>query len=250
MAEYHIYNEDCLNGMKRIREGSVDCVIYDLPYGVTKCEWDVPLPLDELWLQYKRVCKNNAAIVLFGTEPFSSTLRLSNINAYKYDWIWEKNNVSGFLNAKKQPLRSNELISVFYQRQCTYNPQMTNEKHQRKMDGIGKTTSTIYNKQGTFNRTTSPLAYPKSVLHFHGIINNSKEKVAHPTQKPIDLIRYLVRTYTNEGDIVLDNCMGSGTTGVACIIERRNFIGFEIDENYYRIAERRLKEQSAYQSLF
>lgn len=247
-----IYNMDCLEGMKMIPDGSVDCVICDLPYGVTECKWDAVIPFNILWEEYRHVCKENAAIILFGTEPFSSHLRLSNLKYYKYDWVWNKRNCSGFLNAKKQPLRSNELISVFYKKQCTYNPQMSLDRKPRKWSGLHKTYSSLYSKTGIFlcNTSAKDLAYPKTVLNFTGVVNNSKEKVGHPTQKPLELIRYLVRTYTNEGDIILDNCMGSGTTAVACIKEHRHFIGFETDKGYFDIANKRINEANNDLPLF
>lgn len=237
--------------MKRIPDGSVDMVLCDLPYGSTNCKWDVLIPFDELWNQYLRVCKENAAIVLFGCEPFSSHLRVSNLKMFKYDWIWNKRNCSGFLNAKKQPLRTNEIISVFYRKQCTYNPQMSKDRKPRDFTGNHVTYSKIYNKCTPFERlnTKDDLAYPKSVLNFTGVVNNSKEKLPHPTQKPIPLCEYLIKTYTNEGETVLDNCMGSGTTAVACINTGRNFIGFELEKAYWEICQKRITEVYENQQL-
>lgn len=239
-----IYNEDCLEGMKRIPDGSVDMVLCDLPYGSTNCIWDVVIPFEVLWQQWLRVCKENAAIVLFGSEPFSSRLRLSNLKMYKYDWVWDKRTCSGFLNAKKQPLRSNELISVFYKKQCTYNPQMSHDRKKREFHLSKATGSEIYNKIHPKERhyEKDQLAYPKSILQFTGVVNNSNEKCGHPTQKPVDLCEYLIKTYTNEGETVLDACMGSGTTAVACVNTGRNFIGFELDENYWQISQQRVSE--------
>ena len=246
-----IFNEDCLDGMARIPEKSIDAIICDLPYGKTKCSWDIVIPMQQLWPIWWRICKENAPIVLFGTEPFSSIMRLSNIKDFKYDWIWNKRNASGFLNAKKQPLRTNEIISVFYKKQCTYNPQMSEDRHKVAFIYDGTITdSEIYNKCKPFYRRTEKdaLAYPKSVLNFTGVVNSSKEKVGHPTQKPVALLEYLVKTYTNEGDIVLDCCIGSGTTAIACIKNNRRFIGFELEKKYYDIAMKRIKE--AQQTIF
>jgi len=239
-----IYNEDCLEGMKRIPDVSVDMVLCDLPYGTTNLKWDICLPFDKLWEQWLRVCKENAAIVCFGSEPFSSFLRVSNLKMFKYDWIWDKRTCSGFLNAKKQPLRSNEIISVFYKKQCTYNPQMSNDRKKREFYMTKATGSEIYNTIQPKERhyTKNQLAFPKSILQFTGVVNNSKEKCGHPTQKPVDLCEYLIKTYTNEGDTVLDNCMGSGTTAVACINQGRNFIGFELDKGYWEISQKRIAE--------
>ena len=237
-----IYNEDCLEGMKRIPDASVDCIICDLPYGTTQNKWDSIIPFEPLWEQYHRIAKENAAIVLFGAEPFSSTLRLSNLNDYKYDWIWDKSQVTGFLNAKKQPLRQHETISVFYAKQCVYNPQMVKGKPQLKGTG-GKTSN-----YGKFNLNPhiSDDYYPKSVLKFP----QQRIKGGHPTQMPVALIEYLIKTYTNECETILDNCMGSGTTAVAAIRTKRNFIGFELQKEYFDIANKRIKDEQQQLSLF
>ena len=240
-----IYNEDCIIGMQRIPDKSIDCIICDLPYGTTQCQWDTVIPFDKLWKQYERIIKDNGAIVLFGSEPFSSMLRLSNIKLYKYDWIWNKKRVSGFLNAKRQPLRSHEIISIFYKKQCTYNPQFTKRIHERDFTNVTmKPQSDNYGKQKNYKSTItkdSP-AYPKSIIDIRGLVNNEKEKVAHPTQKPITLLEYLIKTYSNEQDIILDNCMGSGTTAIACLNTNRKYIGFEKDIEYYNLSLRRISE--------
>lgn len=232
-----IYNEDCLLGMQRIPSHSMDAIICDLPYGKTQSKWDIIIPFEPLWEQYKRIIKANGAIVLFGAEPFSSCLRLSNIGWYKYDWIWDKNKGSGFLNANKQPLRYHELISVFYKKQCTYHPQKT-FGHERKKTFRSKTLQTeVY---GTMNRDfyyDSTERFPRSIQVFKTDTQNSS---LHPNQKPLRLLEYLVKTYTNEGEIVLDNCLGSGTTAVACINTNRHFVGFEKLEKYYGIACKRV----------
>lgn len=234
-----IYNEDCLEGMNRIPNGSVDAIICDLPYGTTQSKWDIVIPFEPLWEQYKRVIKDNGAIVLFGSEPFSSHLRLSNIKWYKYDWVWDKVKGTGFLNARKQPMRNHELISVFYKKQCTYNPQKT-VGHERKRTFRSKTLQTeVY---GTMNKDyyyDSTERYPRSIQVFSTDTQNCS---LHPNQKTVALLEYLIRTYTNEGEIILDNCIGSGTTAVACINTNRNFIGFEKEREYYNIACRRLSD--------
>ena len=251
-----IYNEDCLTGMQRIPDGSVDCIICDLPYGTTACKWDSVIPFEPLWEQYKRVTKPNAAIVLFGSEPFSSYLRLSNLDMYKYDWIWDKVRPVGQLNAKKQPMRQHETISVFYRKQPTYNPQMHPYRQPAKFNKQEKGSvkdSDCYGKQYDFESHIMPddLSYPRSIITERTVLNNSKDKVAHPTQKPVDLIAYLIRTYSNPGDTILDNTIGSGTTAVAALREKRHFIGFELNRDYYDIALRRIKlEQQQQTTLF
>lgn len=246
-----IYNEDCLEGMKRIPDGSVDCVICDLPYGMTNAQWDKEIPSDLLWKEYRRVCKPNAAVVLFGIEPFSSRLRVSNIKAYKYDWIWYKNAISGFLNAKKQPLRDYETISVFYSKQCTYNPQMVKLAKKQHQSHLPIHCTTLYGEHTKGITKDVEYHYPRSVIRCQTVNSAfAQKKTLHPTQKPLDLIRYLVRTYTNKDETVLDNCMGSGTTAVACIKERRHFIGFETDKGYFDIANKRIDEARKALSLF
>ena len=249
----NIYNMDCLEGMKAIPDGSVDAVICDLPYGTTACAWDSVIPFDKLWEQYRRVCKPNAAIVLFGQQPFTSALVMSNPDWFKYDWIWRKPKGTGHLNAMKQPLRDVEIISVFYREQCTYNPQYTKgEPYGNKSGSVHAFTEageTTYGKfsSGPGTRNDNPgIRYPKQCIEF-GVVERD---TLHPTQKPVDLLRYLVLTYTNEGDTVLDNCMGSGTTAIACIKERRHFIGFELSKEYFDKAVRRIKAEQAQLTLF
>ena len=249
-----IYNMDCLEGMKRIPDKSVDMILCDLPYGTTACKWDTVIPFEPLWEQYERIIKDNGAIVLFGSEPFSSYLRLSNIKMYRYDWIWHKNFSGGFATAKRQPMKYHEIISVFYKAQPTYNPQFQEYADSVKVrfkegDMVNRTKEAI----SPTNKITGGLGYegeqsisfirgkyPESVQKFDGVPNCNGIRV-HPTQKPVDLLEYLIKTYTNEGETVLDNCMGSGTTAVACININRNYIGFELDQNYYKIAQERIK---------
>ena len=234
MIDLHL--GDCLEVMKQIPDKSVDAIICDLPYGTTACKWDSVIPFEPLWAQYKRIIKDNGAIVLFGQEPFSSLLRMSNINEYKYDWIWDKVKPGTFATAKYQPLRQHELISVFYKNFGAYNPQMTERDKPKTSKRYGNSDSASLKYNDGLSRTYTQL-YPKTILKYSNA--NQKGKL-HPTQKPVDLLEYLVKTYTNDGDTVLDNCMGSGTTGVACKSLNRNFIGIEQDTNYFEIAKGRI----------
>lgn len=220
---------DCLERMKEIESRSVDMILTDPPYGTTACKWDSIIPLEPMWEQLKRIIKPNGAIVLFGGEPFSSALRMSNIKNYKYDWVWEKSKPTGHLNAKKQPLRKFELISVFYERQCNYFPQGTSPTD--KM--VSRTNRGNY---GECSKTTrqSVTGYPRNIIKFP-----STDGV-HQTQKPVALMEYLIKTYTNEGETVLDFTMGSGTTGVAAKNLNRNFIGIEMDGKYFEVAKERI----------
>lgn len=227
---------DCLELMKDIPDGSVDMILCDLPYGTTKCSWDTVIPFKPLWGQYNRIIKDNGAIVLFGSEPFSTTLRYSNLKNYKYDWIWSKTKPSNFLNCKKQPMRKYENISVFYKKQCTYNPQgiVLSDKHNR--NSLKENT---YGKVREFHQEVTYTNYPHNILEYANIVGAN---CVHPTQKPVELLEYLIKTYTNEGDTALDNCMGSGSTGVACVNTCRNFIGIELDGGYFEIAKSRISE--------
>lgn len=242
-----LYNGDCLEIMKEIHAESIDLILCDLPYGTTKCKWDVVIPFDKLWSEYNRIIKDDGAIVLFGKEPFSSYLRVSNIEMYKYDWVWVKDTKSNFMQANHQPLNNIELISVFgkgYVREIKnkvmmkYYPQF-NEGKEYKIPKVSKTTDLFgeNHKNGVYkhyDRDTKK-RYPYNVIHF----NMDKHKV-HPTQKPVALLEYLISTYTKEEDVVLDNCMGSGSTGVACKNLKRDFIGIEKEEKYFNIAKERI----------
>jgi len=240
-----LYKGDCLALMPlTIPTQSVDMILCDLPYGKTACKWDTIIPFDKLWEQYERVIKDNGVIVLFGSEPFSSSLRLSNLKIYRYDFIWEKSHSRGFLNAWKQPMRKHENISVFYKKQPTYNPILVDKQKENIRPNSKRTRSTQFNGGEFSNCSTkrkcpNDKSMPDTILKF----NSKVTPVIHPTQKPIDLIEYLVTTYTNEKETVLDNCMGSGTTGVACINLNRNFIGIEKDTEYFNIAKKRINEQ-------
>lgn len=225
---------DCLELMKEIPDGSVDLILCDLPYGTTQNKWDSVIPFDKLWAEYKRVC--SGAVVLTAAQPFTSALIMSNQKDFKYTWVWDKDLSSGFLNAKKQPLRQTEDIVVFGKGK-TYNPIMEVRGKPRNKGGQGKSRrSDNYGRFGdavSFNNEY----YPTNLLR---ISNAARKGRQHPTQKPVALMEYLIRTYTNEGETVLDNCMGSGTTGVACMNTGRRFIGIEKDENYFNIAKDRI----------
>ena len=239
MKDIELWQGDCLELMNDIPEKSVDCIITDLPYGTTQCKWDTIIPFEPLWKQYNRIIKDNGAIVLFGTEPFSSHLRLSNLKNYKYDWIWDKVKGTGFLNAKRQPMRNHELISVFYKKQCTYNPQKTYGHKMKKSYRSKDLQTDVYGEMKNDYTYESTERYPRSIQVFSTDTQNSS---LHPTQKPVALIEYLIKTYTNDGELVFDSCMGSGTTGVACINTNRRFIGIELDNNYFEIAKNRISE--------
>lgn len=233
---------DCLELMKDIPDGSVDCVICDLSYGTTACKWDVVIPFEPLWKEYRRIIKENGAIVLFGAEPFSSNLRLSNLDWYKYDYTWVKTKASGFQNAKKQPMRKHENIMVFYQKQPTFNQQHLKELDKPIESGRKRLRNDEQHRLGVAGKEhkTTHTGWQTSVLEF---ANPSGAGHLHPTQKPIDLIAYLIRTYSNPDDVILDNTCGSGTTAIAAIREKRHFICMEKDERYYQIACERIKKE-------
>ena len=239
MKDIETWQGDCLELMNNIPDKSVDCIITDLPYGTTQCKWDTIIPFEPLWKQYNRIIKDNGAIVLLGTEPFSSHLRLSNLKNYKYDWIWDKVKGTGFLNAKRQPMRNHELISVFYKKQCTYNPQKTYGHKMKKSYRSKDLQTDVYGEMKNDYTYESTERYPRSIQVFSTDTQNSS---LHPTQKPVALIEYLIKTYTNDGELVFGSCMGSGTTGVACINTNRRFIGIELDNNYFEIAKNRISE--------
>ena len=235
MENIQLFCGDCLEVMKGIPDGSIDMILCDLPYGVTRNKWDTVIPLDRLWEQYNRVIKDNGAIVLHCQQPFTSMLISSNIKDFKYCWIWYKHNCSGFLNSKRQPLRTCDEIAIFYRKQCTYNPIMRKGKEVMKATG---------NKSRNYGKYTSKphksnMYYPTTLLD----VGLPRIKNGHPTQKPVSLLEYLIKTYTNEGETVLDNCMGSGSTGVACINTNRRFIGIEKDHQYFEIAKNRIDSE-------
>jgi site-specific DNA-methyltransferase (adenine-specific) len=224
---------DCLEMMKLIPNGSVDMVLCDLPYGTTQNKWDAVIPFEALWAEYRRICKG--AIVLTAAQPFTSALVMSQPDVFKYQWVWRKPNGTGFLNAKKQPLRNHEDVLVFYANQPTYNPQFTEGKPYRQKQGSG--TDNYGAVRDNYETVSDGKRYPLTVVDFH-----QGDKKVHPTQKPVALMEYLIRTYTNEGDTVLDNTMGSGTTGVAAVNTGRQFIGIERDDKYFAIAKKRIED--------
>ena len=239
LALNKIYNEDCLEGVKRIDDKSIDMILCDLPYGTTQNKWDSVIPLAELWKEYKRIIKDNGVIVLTSQGIFTAKLMLSNEKWFKYKLVWVKSKATNFLNAKKQPLRKHEDICVFYNKQPQYNPQMTEGEPYDK--GVRK--NQLTGSYGDFNPVhvkSEGMRYPTDVVYFKTA--ESEGKVYHPTQKPVALFEYLIRTYTNEGETVLDNCIGSGTTAIACLNTNRNFIGFEKDKEYWEIANERLEQ--------
>ena len=243
---YNLYHGDCLEVMKQLPDNSVDCILCDLPYGTTPLNWDKQIDIQSLWNEYKRVRKDTTPIILFGQEPFSSLLRCSNLSEYKYDWYWKKEQFTNVFQIKKRPGKNIETISIFYKKQCLYNPQKY--KHEGKPVSNKIVNSTFDVTMGGNNISSykrleykdDGTRYPSQLLVF-----NKKwcgEKNIHPTQKPVALLEYLIKTYTNEGDLVLDNCMGSGSTGVACMNTGRKFIGIEKEKQYFNIADTRIKE--------
>jgi len=237
-----IHGEALAEMDKLIEQGiKVDAIITDPPYGTTACKWDTVIPFDQMWERLNKLIKPNGAIVLFGSEPFSSLLRVSNLKNYKYDWIWDKKMVTGFALAKKQPMRGHEIISVFYKAQPTYNFQKREVKKPfgKLADGLN---TDIYDSLK--NICSRGIGYPKTIIEFPKPNNLSKKDLGgfHPTQKPVALMEYLIKTYTNEGETVLDFTMGSGTTGVACKNTNRHFIGIEMDDKYFEIAKDRINK--------
>jgi len=247
-----IYNEDCLIGMQRIPDGSVDCIICDLPYGTTACAWDTIIPFEPLWEQYKRVIKPNGAIVLFGSQPFTSKLILSNEKMFKYEMIWEKTRGGNSICLGKQPFKVHENICVFYEKMPTFNEQKWKiadyyvDKRKSINDSISYSEHQKEDVRVIKRHKDDGFRHSQTILPFESYWS----KDMHPTQKPVDLLRYLIRTYTNEGETILDNCMGSGTTAIACIREKRNFIGFELDEEYWKKACERVKNELSQPTLF
>ena len=232
-----LLNGDCLELMKTIPDGSVDMVLTDPPYGTTECKWDSIIDMSEMWLQLERIIKPNGAIVMTASQPFTSLLVCSNIKLFKYDLVWDKPSGTGFFNAKKMPLRNHESILVFYRKLPTYNPQMTHG-HKRKTAVKKMVDSECYGKAFKKTNYDSTSRYPRSIQTFS---SDKQKSNLHPTQKPVALMEWLIKTYTNENEIVLDFTMGSGSTGVACVNTNRKFIGIELDENYFNIAKQRIE---------
>lgn len=243
MKDIILYKGDCLVEMSKIADKSIDMILCDLPYGTTTCFWDIVIPFNKLWEQYNRIIKDNGAILLFGTEPFSSVLRMSNLKIYKYDLYWKKEKPTNFLQLKRRFGKVTENICVFYKKQCTFNPIKTKTDKRVTNKPKQKNNSSIVSAKGFKNikpYSDDGTRYPNDILEFNRV---PLGKTIHPTQKPIPLLEYLIKTYTNENDVVLDNCMGSGSTGVACKLLNRNFIGIEKDDEYFEIAKRRIFEK-------
>ena len=253
MSKIELIQGDCLEKMKEIPDKSIDMILCDLPYGTQKSnglKWDIVIPFDKLWEQYNRIIKDNGAIVLFGSEPFSSYLRCSNMPMYRYDWVWDKNKGTNFAQAPYMPLKNIENICVFSKatiaqnskNRMIYNPQGVIECNIPKKGS--KANNFRPNRKQLKDYVQHFTNYPKSILNF-----NKDHTHLHPTQKPVALLEYLIKTYTNEGDLVLDNCMGSGSTGVACVNTNRSFIGIELDENYFNIAKERIENSNENKQL-
>ena len=241
-VHYTLLQGDCLELMKHIPDKSVDMVLCDLPYGTTQCKWDTIIDLHLLWIEYERIIKQNGAILLFGQEPFSSYLRLSNLQDYKYDIYWEKERLTNIQQVQKRVGKTIETISVFYKKQCTYRPQMVKyegkpRSNKVKNGTLGELTDNATKAVKEYRDTG--LRYPTQVWKFK---RDCLKSNLHPTQKPVALLEELIKTFSNEGDTVLDNCMGSGSTGVACLNTGRRFIGIELDERYFEVAKKRLEE--------
>ncbi len=246
--DINLWQGDCLELMSHIPDKSIDMVLCDLPYGTTACSWDEVIPFEPLWSHYKRIIKDDGAIVLFGSEPFSTKLRMSNLEWYRYDWVWVKDKPSNFFMGKKAPLKYTEDICVFYKHLPTYNPIMQKRDDENKRKNK-LTSSLLKDETKGINEYTdkyqkrllsgiSDYIYPRNYQFF----NNRRDAGFHPTQKPVELCEYLIKTYTNEGMTVLDNAMGSGSTGVACKNLNRRFIGMELDETYFNIAKERIEK--------
>lgn len=248
MNNITLWHGDCLELMKDIPAGSVDLILCDPPYGITNCEWDKALNLSALWEEYKRIIKDNGAVILFSVQPFTTDLIQSNRRMFRYEIIWEKTRKTGFYNANKMPLRAHENLLLFYKKLPTYNPQ----KYRVERKDIGRIRhnkekiSALYGHLKAQNITETGERYPHDVIKFsnwNGVLFGKTDNARkHPTQKPVLLLEYLIKTYSNERDTVLDNCMGSGSTGVACVNTGRKFIGIELDGRYFRAAEQRITE--------
>lgn len=246
-----VYNEDCLIGMQRIPDKSVDMILCDLPYGTTACKWDVIIPFDKLWEQYERIIKDNGAIVLTASQPFTSALVMSNPKMFKYEWIYEKSKTSNYVHSKYQPLKAHENVVVFSKypaaqnsakKNMVYYPQMTIGKPYNR--GIARNSKSIVLQGGRKGevevKSLNGERFPRSVKYFKSADTEGAQ--LHPTQKPVSLFEYLIKTYTNEGETVLDNCMGSFTTAIACLNTNRNYIGFEKDEAYFKVGTERIEK--------
>ena len=237
-----LYKGDCLELMKSIPDGSIDAIITDPPYGTTACKWDSVIDFTLMWEQLNRIIKPNGAIILFAQTPFDKVLGASNLPMLKYEWVWRKSRPTGHLNANKMPMKAHENILVFYKKPPTFNKQMTIGKPNHVKDGSIRKSKATNNNYGHFENVvqkSTELKNPITVIEFS---QQDPNKIEHPTQKPVKLMEYLIKTYTNKNETVLDFTMGSGSTGVACVNTFRNFIGIEMDENYFNIATKRIEE--------
>lgn len=239
----NLMNGDCLEQMKNIPDNSINLILTDPPYGTTACSWDIVIPFDDMWNELNRIIAPGGAICLFGSEPFSSLLRISNLNSFKYDWIWSKNKGTGHLNAKKMPMKYHEIISVFSNSPITYYPQMTDGHNpmnyaKNKQNNINSSHGSVISNAG------STLRNPRSIIEFKTVNNDGSTDGGrfHPSQKPVALLEYFIQTYTKINDTVLDFTMGSGSTGIACVNLERNFVGIEMNEEYFNIAQTRINE--------
>jgi site-specific DNA-methyltransferase (adenine-specific) len=239
MKDYTLYHGDCLEVMPTLSDQSIDAIITDIPYGTTACKWDVVIPLDLMWIQLKRLAKKNAAIVLFGSQPFTSVLVTSNLKMFKYEWIWVKSRKTGFQMARKRPMKEHENILVFYDKQPTYNQELRKlEKPVLSWRKNGKGGNLLNEVKTSKERFQEFTGFYTTTIR----INNEHNVGAHPTQKPVALMEYFIKTYSNEGDTILDFTMGSGTTGIAALNLNRRFIGIEKDETYFNIARERIEK--------
>lgn len=246
-----LWQGDCLKLMNKIKDSSIDCIVCDLPYGTTECKWDIIIPFEKLWKHYERIIKDNGAIILFGVEPFSSKLRLSNLALYRYDWFWVKNTAGNFAQAPYMPLRNIENICVFSKATIAQNSKNRMSYYPQGVKEIFKMTKGKKASAFRPNRKTQKdfiqkgTGYPKQLLEF-----KKDTPSIHPTQKPVALLEYLIKTYSRTGEVILDNCMGSGTTGVACKRLNRSFIGIELDETYFKLAKKRIDDEFVQMNLF
>lgn len=240
MSEIRLIHGDCLDKMKDIPDISIDAIITDPPYGTTACKWDSVIPFEPMWEQLKRVIKPNGAIVLFGSQPFTSALIMSNLKMFKYDWVWHKSRSGSAITAKYRPVKLHEDILVFCKNSPKYNPQMTQGKPYYRKSSNNRKNDHKLGVNSNMETRNEGTRYPITIQYFKQ--DWSKQQQIHPAQKPVALMEYLIKTYTNEGETVLDFTMGSGTTGVACVNTNRNFIGIELDENYFNIAKDRIEE--------
>ena len=248
MSRYKLYNNDCLESMTEIPDNHIDMVFCDLPYGTTRNFWDNIIPFDALWENYDRIVKDTGVVVLTSQQPFTSKLIMSNLSNFRYEWIWEKNKSTGHLNANKMVMKSHENVCIFYKKSPTYNPQRTtghkpfnavkskkNIERPNELRNYGHIEQTLEYKGGATDR------HPRSIQKFP-VINNDNPNKWHPTQKPENLIEYFIKTYSNENDIVLDNCMGSGSTGIACLETNRKFVGIESNDKYFNLAKKWIED--------